>query len=121
MRLDQVRLGRASRLDRIRVDGPLAENPVAIKEVFCRQDSFLYLYKLFADGPTLCLRIVQAAKCFEKFRLSAIDKEAPGTELREGAFDEFRLAFPHQAGINVDSKHAFGPERAKAKRVGYGG
>ncbi len=59
------------------------------------QDSFLHLYKLLADRSTLCLGIVQAAKCFEKFRLGTVHKEATSAQFSKGAFDEFRLAFPH--------------------------
>src|SRR4051812_49197532 len=114
VRLNEVRFGRATGLDGVRVNGALPQNPVAIEKVLGRQDSLLYLYKLLADGSTLRLGVVQPAKRFQEFGFGAIDKEAPGPEFRKCTLDESRLALSHQPGIDIDSKNTLWTKSTQA-------
>ena len=50
VRLDEVRLGRTSGFDRIGIDRPLSQNPMAVEEMLGRKNPFLNLDELLSDG-----------------------------------------------------------------------
>ena len=56
----------------------------------------------------------------EKFLFAARDFDHARAQLAESAFDEFRFAFAHQPGIDVNAAHPLGPERAQTERESDG-
>src|SRR4051812_21418934 len=107
VRLDQVRFRRTSRFDRVRVDGALPQNPVAVEEMFGLEDSFLYLHELFANCPALFLGVVQPMESCHELGFRPIDKKAPSAKFRKSVLYKLSFALAHQTGIDIDAEHAF--------------
>ncbi len=57
----------------------------------------------------------------EELALAVSDIDNSRAQLAEGSLDEFRFAFAHQAGIDIDAAHARRPEGAQAESKGDGG
>src|SRR5271167_4214978 len=106
MGLDEVGFGGATRLDGIRINCPLAKNPLRIQEVARLQQTLLHLDELFADGEALGLRLMHAGEGRHEFRLGMLNFEMGGAQRGEYSTNELGLAFSHESGINVHTVHA---------------
>src|SRR5437868_6073328 len=69
MGLDQIGSSGAAGFDRVRIDGSLAQDPVAVEKMAAAQHALLHGDKLLADDVALLLRIANAGQRIEKFDL----------------------------------------------------
>ena len=122
MGLDQRRLGAAPRFNSVRVDGPLAQDPVgqagwpvvhpAVVQAQRLDDALLNAHEFLADNVPLLLRIGDALERAQEPLRGVLHGNAGH------AADEIGLAFAHQARIHVHAAHPLRSQRARAQREG---
>src|SRR5947199_5755621 len=111
MRFDEIRLGAAARLNRVRVNSALAEYPLCIEKVFGCEDALLHSHKLLPDRTTFGFRIDHFFEHCQKLPLSLLDQEVLCSEFLKHASHEFRLGLAHQSGIDIDAVNTIRTKR----------
>ncbi len=117
MGFDQIRLGGTAGFNRVRVNGPLPQDPVAGEELLAFQNPFLHLDEFLADDVALLLGVESVFQRAQELRACGFYAEGlrPCAQIHEWAADELRLPLPHQACIDVGAMHALRSQRLQAE------
>src|SRR5579871_896488 len=118
MGLYDISSRRAARLDRIGINGPLPQDPMAVQKMTGAQNPLLHGNELLADDVPLLLRIANSRERTQKLAFGSLDMKGRSAQLREQPAHVFGLSFPHEPGVDINAIHAFRPKGAKAQRVG---
>src|ERR1022692_1564407 len=112
VRLDDGGLFGSAGFDGVRIDGALAENPVAVEQMAGFDNALLHAHEFFADDVAFPLGVAHPGERAQEPIFGGLHREAGYAAHGIG------FALAHQAGIDINSLHTFRAEGALAERAG---
>ena len=104
--LDDLGVLRAARLDDVRVQGALAEEPFGLVELEPGDDLVPHRDEGLADGFAFFLRIGKAGDGLEEGLARVLDDKVREAELAVALGDHRALVLAHEAVVDVEPEHA---------------